>query len=265
MRESKTIAKWRAGNPVLATTLHVADQSVYEMVSLMGFDLIWVDLEHHAHSLETVSGLMRAARVGGSDIIARPAKGEMMRMARLLEAGANGIMYPRCTSAEEAATVVENAKFPPLGDRGLDGAGPDMPYGLSDLKTYIDKANSNTFIAIQIEDKEGLSQVEAIAEVQGVDVIFFGPGDYSLRNGFAGNFDHELYWEAVRKISSAAANAGKYWGTPAMNIEHANKLIDMGAMLITRSSDISLLRLSFGDMKKEFEDIGFTFGDFQSR
>ena len=72
----------------------------------MGFDGIWLDLEHHAHSVETANQLMRAARVGGADIVARPAKGEFMRMGRLLEAGAQAIMYPRCDDPEEAAEVV---------------------------------------------------------------------------------------------------------------------------------------------------------------
>ena len=259
MRPSKSLAKWRAGKPVLGTTLHVADPSVYEMVSLMGFDLIWMDLEHHAHSVETAGGLMRAARVGGADIIARPAKGEFMRLARLLEAGAQGIMYPRCTSAEEAAMVVQNAKFPPMGDRGLDGAGPDMPYGLTDLKTYLTAANEETFIAIQIEDKAGVDQAEAIAATNGVDLLFFGPGDYSIRNGFAGNFEDERYWEAVQRVADAAAAAGKWWGTPAFHAAHARRLLEMGAMLVTRSSDMSLLRITFDGLKSEFGELGFTF------
>src|SRR5690606_22537856 len=133
-----------------------------------------------------------------------------MRLARLLEAGVQGIMYPRCTSAEEAAIVVQNAKFPPMGDRGLDGAGPDMPYGLTDLKTYLAAANKETFIAIQIEDKAGLGQAKSIADTAGVDLLFFGPGDYSIRNGFAGNFEDERYWEAVQRVADAATAAGKW-------------------------------------------------------
>src|SRR5438046_2402785 len=122
MRFSKIKAKLRDNQPALITTLHYIDPTLYEMTSLMGFDGIWMDLEHHHYSVETAANLMRAARVGAADIIARPAKGEFMRMARLLEAGAQGIMYPRCESAAEAAEVVRWAKFAPLGERGLDAA-----------------------------------------------------------------------------------------------------------------------------------------------
>src|SRR5690606_23008964 len=122
MRPSKTRKKWTAGQPALGTTLHFTDPSIYELTSLLGFDLIWMDLEHHATGLETAAELMRAARAGGADILARPAQGEFTRAARLLEAGAQGIIYPRCTSAGEAAELVRNVTFPPRGDRGLDGA-----------------------------------------------------------------------------------------------------------------------------------------------
>ncbi|GAB2770271.1 2-keto-3-deoxy-L-rhamnonate aldolase [Rhabdobacter roseus] len=260
MRTSKALAKWRAGVPVLGVTLHFNDPSVYELTSLLGFDLIWMDLEHHAHSLETAGNLMRAARVGTSDILARPAKGEFTRTARLLEAGAQGILYPRCTSADEAAELVRHAKFAPLGQRGLDGAGPDMPYGLLNLKEYLAAANRETYLIVQIEDAEGLANAEAIARVEGVDMLFFGPGDYSVEMGFPGQFDDPRYQEALDEVARAARAAGKWWGTPCFSTAHAQQLLDQGAMLITRSSDITLVRLAFQQIQKDFTALGLGFG-----
>src|SRR5262245_5612721 len=121
MRRSRIKAKLARNEPVLVTAIHFSDAAIHEMTSLMGFDGIWLDLEHHAHSLEAATHYIRAARVGVSDVIARPAKGEFMRMARLLEAGAKGIMYPRCSDAAEVKEVVRWAKFAPLGERGVDG------------------------------------------------------------------------------------------------------------------------------------------------
>src|SRR5262245_378747 len=106
MRTSRVKAKLKRKEPALLTTLHLTDPSLYEMTSLMGFDGIWMDLEHHSYSVETANALMRAARVGTADILARPAKGEFMRLGRMLEAGAQGIMYPRCDDAKEAREVV---------------------------------------------------------------------------------------------------------------------------------------------------------------
>ena len=128
MRTSKIKAKLKRDEPVLLTTLHLTDPSLFELTSLMGFDGIWMDMEHHGYSVETATSLMRAARVGTADIMVRPAKGEFMRMGRMLEAGAQGIMYPRCDDADEARQVVTWSKFAPLGRRGFDGGNPDMPY-----------------------------------------------------------------------------------------------------------------------------------------
>ena len=150
MRPSAIKAKLTRGEPALLTQLHLTDPSVFELTSLMGFDGIWMDLEHHTYSLETAAGLMRAARVGGAEIMARPAKGEFARISRLLEAGAHSIMYPRCDDAAEAARVVQWAKFPPLGRRGFDGAGPDVPYAGMKMGDYIEAANRETFMVIQI-------------------------------------------------------------------------------------------------------------------
>src|ERR1044072_4948203 len=106
MRTSRIKAKLAANKPALCTLLHLTDASIFELASLMGFDGLWIDLEHHGYSVETAGQLMRAARVGSSDIVARPAKGEFMRMGRLLELGAQAIMYPRCDNPIEAAEVV---------------------------------------------------------------------------------------------------------------------------------------------------------------
>src|SRR5215813_8912753 len=120
MRKSRIKAKLRGNEPVLLVTLHLTDPSTYELASLMGFDGIWLDLEHHHFSVETANTLMRAARVGASDVMVRAAKGEFMRISRILEAGAQGIMYPRCDDAAEARQVLSWSKFAPLGKRGFD-------------------------------------------------------------------------------------------------------------------------------------------------
>src|SRR5438270_13049832 len=153
MRPSRIKAKLKRNEPVLLTTLHLTDPSLYELSSLLGFDGIWMDLEHHGTSVETAAALMRAARVGGADVMARPAKGEFMRLGRLLEAGAHGVMYPRCDDADEAKEAVTWAKFAPLGRRGFDGGNPDMPYCAMPVAEYVRAANDGTFVVIQIEDR----------------------------------------------------------------------------------------------------------------
>ena len=261
MRPSRIKAKLRRGEPALITTLHLTDPSLFELVSLMGFDGIWMDMEHHTYSVETAAGLMRAARVGASDIIARPAKGEFMRMLRMLEAGAQGIMYPRCDDAQEAAEVVRWAKFAPQGTRGVDAANPDNPYLMTPLVDYLGAANRETFVVIQIEHQEALERVDEIAAVEGVDVLLLGPGDFSILSGIPGQFDHELIQQAMRRIAEAARNAGKHWGCPAFSREHTQKLLDLGARFICHNADVLMIKAGLEQIRRDFAPLGFTFDD----
>ena len=261
MRTSRVKAKLRRGEPALLTTLHLTDPSVFELTSLAGFDGIWMDLEHHGYSVETAGQLMRAARVGVADIMARPAKGEFMRLGRLLEAGAQGILYPRCDDADEAREVVKWSKFAPLGRRGFDGGNPDMPYCTMPMADYIRQANEETFLALQIEDAEALDQVEAIAAVDGVDVIFFGPADFTVLSGIAGQFDHPKVQAAIERVAAAARNAGKHWGMPVGNPERAQQLLQLGARFLCHGADIIHIKSGLEEIQRRFAPLGFRFGN----
>ncbi len=263
MQPSVVKAKLARGEPALVVCLHFTDASLYEMTSLLGFDCIWMDLEHHGYSVETASNLMRAARVGGSDIMARPAKGEFMRMCRMLEMGAHGIMYPRCESAAEAAEVVKWAKFAPQGRRGIDGANADMPYLMTPLPEYIRAANEQTFVVIQIEDAGAAARADEIAAVPGVDVLFLGPGDFSILGGFPGQMDHPAIETAMQQVAAAARRAGKNWGMPCFSPEHGRRLLDMGARFIAHGADIIMVKRALEQIQQQFAPLGFKFASQQ--
>ncbi len=259
MRTSRVKAKLQRNEPVLVTTLHLNEPSLFEMVSLMGFDAIWLDLEHHGFSVETAHTLLRAARVGTSDMIVRPAKGEYMRMGRILEAGAQGIMYPRCDHAAEAREVVRWSKFAPLGIRGIDTSNPDVPYMSLPLTDYLRLANEETFVVIQLEHQQAVDNAEEIAAVEGVDVLMLGPGDFSILSGIPCQYEHQLVQNAWKKLAAAAARHGKHWGGPAFSTEHAQQLMDMGARFICHTADIVLLKAAFERLQSDFARLGFTF------
>ncbi|HKI38767.1 MAG TPA: aldolase/citrate lyase family protein [Gemmataceae bacterium] len=259
MRPSKIKAKLRRGEPVLLTTLHFTDPSLYEMTSLMGFDGLWMDLEHHGYSLETAMTLMRAARVGSADVMLRPAKGEFMRLGRMLEAGAQGIMYPRCDDADEARQVVSWSKFAPLGRRGFDSANPDMPYCSMPIEQYLHEANEQTFVVVQIEDPNALANARAIAAVEGVDVLFFGPADFTILSGIPGQFEHPRVQEAIQVIADAARRTGKHWGMPVGSAEHARQLMDLGARFLCHGADIIFVKNSLEEVRRRFAPLGLTF------
>lgn len=261
MKESRVLAKVRAGDPALGIALHLTDPSVFELAGLMGFDAIWMDMEHHFYSLEVAANSMRAARVGGTDIVARPAKGEFMRMARMLEAGANGIMYPRCDSADEAREVVKWAKFAPLGKRGFDGSGPDVPYMLTPMGRYLRESNEQTFLIIQMEEPHAVDRAEEIAAVPGVDMLMLGPADFSVLTGIPGEFSHPTVTAAIEKVARAARNTGKQWAATCGSVDVARRMIEMGARLVFHGCDIVFVKNGLDQVRAVFgKELGMRFG-----
>lgn len=259
MFPSRIKPKLARNEPVLVATLCLGDPSIFELTSIMGFDGIWLELEHHAHSVETASTYIRAARVGVADVIARPGKGEFMQLGRLLEAGARGIMYPRCDDAAEAAEVVRWSKFAPLGERGYDGANPDQPYNSTPMTEYIATANRETLIVAQIEQPSALEQVEAIAAVPGIDVLMLGPADFTVLSGIPGQFESDLFRNAKSRIAAAAHNAGVHWGTTCATIRHVEEAMALGARFICHGVDIMLVKHGLERIRTECSQLGFKF------
>jgi len=261
MRRSVIKAKLARNEPVLLTLLHFTDPIVYEMASMMGFDGLWLDYEHHPHGEREVTAMMRAARVGTADILARPAKGEFAKLSRLLEIGAQGIMYPRCDDAAEAAEVVKWGKFYPLGERGIDSSNSDSPFHSLLLPEYIKKANEETFMMIQIEDPRALERADEIAAVEGVDILFLGSADFSILSGIVGDYDNPIITKAFERMAKAAEKAGKQWGTVALSTDHAKRMLDMGARLLCTGCDIVLLRDALQKIQEQYSPLGFQFNN----
>ena len=260
MRTSRVKKRWAENQPVLATVAHFTDPQSTELIGLMGIDCLWIDLEHQPISMGDLENMTRAARVGDMDVMARPAKGEFSRMARLIEAGASVIMYPRCESAEEAREIVRHAKFPPLGERGFFSAAPDNPYCMTPMEDYLREANQQTVLLAQVESPHAVSQARAMAEVEGIDMLFFGPGDFSIAAGVAGQFDGDVVRNAMAATAAAAQAAGKRFGTLITNTEQARRALDLGASLITYGGDLHFVRDALFNMREQFGSLGIPFG-----
>lgn len=239
----------------MGTLVKSVDPVHSEALSQMNFDFLWYDLEHSDKSVETFSTLARATRVGDVDVLARPARWEYMRMGRLLETGASGIMYPRCESAEEAREVVKWAKFHPLGERGFDGGNADNNYGQYSAGDYTAEANEQTWILAQVESPVAVEKTGEIAAVDGVDGVFFGPGDYSTLTGHAGQIKRQSTIDAARKTAEATIAAGKIFGTLVFDREHAEIMRDAGAKLLIYGADIVYYKKAYEQAFSEIADL----------
>jgi 4-hydroxy-2-oxoheptanedioate aldolase len=174
-------------------------------------------------------------------------------------------MVPHCRSVEEARTWVEWAKFPPLGKRGFDNAGADADYALADSLEYLKHGNEETFLALQIEDKEAVDCVDEIAAVEGVDLLFVGPADLTISYGVPMQKEHPLVQGAIDKVANATAKAGKWWGTVTNTPEAAQKELDRGARMVTCVNDHFLLVHGMQNAQRKFADIGIREGSAKDK
>lgn len=260
MRSSRVRRRWADGACVLATVAHFRDPQSAELIGLLGIDCLWIDLEHQPIGMGEFENMARAARVSDMDVMARPAKGEFMRMCRLIEAGASVIMYPRCESAAEAREIVRHAKFAPLGERGFFSASPDNPYCLTPMRDYLRVANEQTVLLAQVESPAAVREAGAMAEVEGIDMLFFGPGDFSVMAGVPGDFRSAAVRDGMAETARQALAAGKRFGTLVPDVEYARRAIDLGASLITYGGDLHFVRAAVERVREDFGALGIPFG-----
>lgn len=256
MVNSRVLKKLRNGEIVkTAGVSRVMDPWLTEVVGYLGFDLIWLDLEHRTFGEEVITPISLACRATGMDLMVRVRKTGYDSPMRALEFGANGIMVPHCRSAAEARQWVDWCRFPPLGKRGLDGAGVDARYGLDPTLEHLRHANAETFLVLQIEDREAVECAGEMAAVEGVDMLFIGPGDLSLSYGVPMQFQHPDLLRARDAVASAVSKAGKWWGTTTANPAAAQEAIDHGCRLITAGGDHGALLSGFRNSFKDFESV----------
>jgi len=200
-------------------------------------------MEHRSIELRELQVLKAHVRLYDLDRILRPATLEKTGLYRYLEDGATGLMIPHVSTAEKARQLVQAVKFPPLGDRGLDNAGFDSDYRINpDSLAFTQWANRETLLVVQIETPEAVENVEEIAAVPGVDMLFVGPGDLGLRYQLEGDTNGAKLEAAYERVAAACKAHGVAWGTPAGSPEDMRKRREQGAQLICNCGDFTILR-----------------------
>ena len=255
--------KLKNGQPVLVNKINFFNSDLVEMIGLMGFDCIWICSEHAGVDYSMLNDMVRAARISGMDCVVRTAEKGYDDFNRFLEMGIKGLMIPHVADASAAEDVVSKGKFQPVGNRGIDGVSVDSRFGLLPVEKYIKTANDETFIVVQIEDQKSLSNVEAIADVEGIDVLFVGPGDLSLSMGFPGQVKHPEILKAIDKVASACKGTATVCGTPMIDSEHGRLLMDKGVKYFTGLSDFRILSGGFRDFREKCKKMGFSFREEQ--
>jgi len=249
MRPSSVLRRLRAGQVANLFKVNLADPRVCEIAASFGFDAIWTCMEHVPNDMRVVEEQVRAAKLWDCDLMCRVMRGSYSDLIRPLEADAAGIMVPHIMSLADAAAVVRQTRFQPLGRRPVDGGNADGHYTNVPFADYLEQANRERFVVLQIEDPEPLDDLEAIAALPGYDVLFFGPADFSHAIGKPGKFDDPFLLETRRRIAEAAVRHGKFAGTVG-SPANRQELLDLGYRFVNMGADVTSLSRYCAELAK---------------
>ena len=253
MRPSRVLAKLRSGAVASCIKLNLADPRAAEIAAYSGVDCLWIDREHVPNDLVALENQIRAAKAHDVDTIVRVPRGSYSDLVWPLEMDAAGIMVPHLMSLEDARQVVRQTRFHPLGRRPLDGGNADGAYCMIPVDQYVREANQQRLVIVQIEDPEPMAELDAIAQVPGIDMLFFGPADFSQGIGHTGEMSHPRVVEARRQIAQTAARYGKFAGTVA-SLDTLSETIALGYHFVNFAVDILALADYFGRAMAAFKN-----------
>ena len=240
MRKSRVLRKIRNGETAFSFKLNLCDTRAAEIAAMSGIDCLWTDMEHVPNDLVTIENIVRAAKIYDVDVITRVKRGSYSDLINPLEADSTGIMIPHLMNLNEARDVVYYTKFHPIGRRPIDGGNADGNYCLTDGNLYMKEANEERFNIVQIEDPEPLAELDEICALPGIDMIFFGPADFSQGIGHPNEFSHPDLISAKEQVAKAARRHGKMAGTVG-GIGNYRELQDMGYNFINLGADVIAL------------------------
>jgi 2-keto-3-deoxy-L-rhamnonate aldolase RhmA len=213
------------------------------MVKACGFDAFYVDLEHGMASIDAAAQLCVAGLSAGIAPLVRVPTGQYETASRLLDGGALGILFPHVETPEEARRIVDACKVPPIGTRGVFGSGAQTGYQKMALKDVNTAINRGTVAIAMLETLLAIDNAEAIAAIDGIDILQIGTNDLCSALGIPGEVDHPKLYACYERAAAAAKKHGKTLGigNVAGNPQRTKRLIDLGARFVTGGNDVAYL------------------------
>jgi 4-hydroxy-2-oxoheptanedioate aldolase len=222
-----------------------------EIIGDSGYDWILLDTEHSPNEIPDLLSQLQGMQAGGTTPIIRPAWNDAVLAKRALDIGAQSLLFPYVQNAEEARAAVAATRYPPHGIRGVSVAARASRYGRT--PGYLGKANDEICVLVQVETRSALGELEAIAEIDGVDGVFIGPSDLAASLGHLGNPQHPDVQKAIKDAVDRLTAVGKPAGMLTGNEEEAKRYIDWGYKFVAVGADVGLLAKHADALCKRFK------------
>lgn len=246
--ENPVKARLRQGHPVAGVVISVNSVEVAAQVATMGFDFLWLEMEHTPLTLETVRNIVLATRGLPAVPLARPPVNELWMAKRVLDAGVLGVLFPFTRTPDLARQAVAACRYPP---GGLRGSGADLAqFSWPAPQGYYDFADDNVLVVAVVEDTSAVAHIDEIAATPGIEVLFIGTSDLSFSLGLRGRQDEPQLEEAIARIAAAGRKHGKFLGRPATTPEEIQRFQDQGFQFLMTATDIQLMARGAAELLK---------------
>jgi 2-keto-3-deoxy-L-rhamnonate aldolase RhmA len=228
------------GTPVGHMLVEFDARNIGRMLEAAQVDFALVDMEHGSYSARTMADVVASIRATSVTPFVRIPEIQYHFIARALDAGAQGIMAPHVDTVADARALVDAARYPPLGNRGLAFGGANSGFLRPDLSEYLSHSNDNTTVICLIESDEALTNLEEIAGMPGVDVLWLGYADLTLSLGIPGQYQHSRFLEALKRVADTARDHGLGAGIQPGNMDQAQEWIRAGYNIISYGCDFQV-------------------------
>ena len=228
------------GEQQIGLWLALADSYPAELCAGCGYDWLLIDGEHAPNDLRSMLAALQAVAPYPTRPVVRIPKGDDALIKQVLELGATTLLVPMVESAQQAEELVRAMRYPPQGIRGV-GSGIARSARWSRYPNYLHEANDQMCLLVQVETREALAQIDAIAAVDGVDGVFIGPADLSASMGLLGQPAHPDVKAAIEGAIASIRRAGKSPGILCADEALARRYIEAGAQFVAVGVDTSLL------------------------
>lgn len=247
----KTFRKKIGQGCVIGPFMKTCDPAFVEAAGYAGMDFAILDMEHGPVSLENLQNNIRGAQITGLLPVVRVNSYE--DISRVLDIGAAGVQVPQVSSAREAENAVRQAKFYPLGERGICRFVRAAHYSALDRNVYFPQANQSLVI-IQVEGREGIENLDEILEVPGIDILFIGPYDLSQSLGVPGQTEHPSVIGQMREIAGKAMRRGIPVGTFTDSRKTLRMWSGVGVRYLAYSVDMGIFCDACVQVRRELEE-----------
>jgi len=246
--ESPVKKKLRAGEPVFGAMIASSSVEAAAQTAHLGFDFLWIEMEHSPVTLETLRHMVLATRGAPALPFARVPVNEIWMAKRVLDAGVSGVIFPFTSTPELARQAVAACRYPPHGRRG---SGADLArFGWPDEPRYFDSADENVTVIAMIEEARAVENIDEIAATPGLDALFIGTSDLSFSLGLRNEQDDPKLREAVDKVLDAGRRRNKVVGRTAFDPHKAKGYLDQGFRLLSAPTEINFMKSA---MRQYFE------------